>query len=63
MTAPCRMKLIKAGFNIYRKSPLTRTITRCTPRGGWARVGQYTTLKDFYTAWGAIIAAPRAIAD
>lgn len=63
MTSRCRMRIIAAGFSVYRMEGNTRIITRCTENGGWSRVGKYTTLKEVQRAFADIMRGPKAISD
>ena len=63
MLSKSRKKLIEAGFSIYKADRKARIIARCTPRGGWSRIGMYTTLKQLDSAFAIILEGPFAIDD
>lgn len=58
-----RIKVINAGFTIYRRCPLSKTITSATRPGGWARVGSFPTKVALNKAWALLMKLPTAIDD
>lgn len=63
MTLNNRMKVLDAGFVVYRKDERARIITKATPQGGWSRVGQYPTLAALRRSWVDLMADPKALDD
>jgi len=63
MTGPCRMKIMEAGLDIYRRDLNSLVITKCTKRGGWTRVHQCTTKRELLRRWERIMSRPNSIAD
>ncbi|MCK4624318.1 MAG: hypothetical protein KAV00_03335 [Phycisphaerae bacterium] len=63
MTLTNRMKVLDAGFSVFRQDPRSRIITKATPQGGWSRVGKFTTLAELRKKWVALMADPKAIDD
>lgn len=63
MTLNNRMKVLEAGFKVFRQDPRSRIITCATTKGGWSRVGIYHTLSLHKKTWAKIMAGPMNIDD
>ena len=58
-----RMKLMKAGFRIFRQHEYEKRITECTDKGGWKLHAQYSTKAAMNRAWKELKSLPEAIGD
>lgn len=61
MNKKSRMKLIDAGFKIYRLDECTKVIALLSKKGGWSRVGSFTTKAALHRAFKLLMQNPKAI--
>jgi hypothetical protein len=65
MTAQDRIKLMKAGFSIFRLFLPTKTITKCSDVSltGWTKVGTYKTKAECQRAWDELMKDEKNIGE
>ena len=63
MTLTNRMKVLEAGFIVFRQDLRSRIINRATKAGGWSRVGVFTTQAALHRKWVELMDDPKTIDD
>lgn len=63
MDASDRAKLIANGYRIFRVHEMEKTITECTPAGGWKLHSKYPTKSALQRGWKSLHANALSIGD
>jgi ParB family chromosome partitioning protein len=63
LSGSCRVKLLNAGFRLFRASEHNKEIRELAPTGGWKLVSRHTTKKAMNEAMDEILKDPMSVKD